>query len=113
MSNERKEGVVIAALCLVILAIFLLCTTWYESAGGVPATVYLFNGIEKSCIPNGDDCGWIGKKVLYLVAFELNTGLLVLVPVFAYGLLRSFGIIKRLFVWEKKVFGSIMKADEK
>ena len=111
MTNERKEGVVIATLCLAILAIFLLCTTWY---GGLDqAMVWLFKGIEESCVPNGDDCGTIGRKWLYVVGFELRAGLLVLIPIFVYGLLRSFGIFKRLFAWEKKVFGLIMKADEK
>lgn len=101
MTTEQKEGIVMVVLTMCLAGIFLLLTTWY--GGHVPATVWLFKGIERSCVGERD-CGTVGYTTDYAISFELFTGLVFLLPILAYGILRSLGIIKRVFKFEERLF---------
>ena len=90
---------VVLTMCLA--GAFLLQTTWY--GGDVPATVWLFKGIRRSCLGEAD-CGTVGYTFDYVISFELFTGLAFLLLILAYGILRSFGIIKRVFKFEERLF---------
>ena len=101
MSNQQKEGVVIVVITLALAVAFLLLTTWYD--GYVPATVWLFKGIKRSCLGEAE-CGTVGYTFDYVISFELFTGLALLLPILAYGVLRGFGVIRRVFKFEERLF---------
>lgn len=103
ITTEQKEGVVITAISLALVAIFLLNTSFY--GGHVPATVYLFDGFEVSCSPPLiSGCPYDGINLIFGVNFKLSTGLAFLMPILTYGLLRSFGVVKRVFEFERRLF---------
>lgn len=108
MSTEKKEGIVIVALCVAMLAICLLRTSWFQ--GGLPATVYLFDGFEVSCDSWKPGCSYDGTKQLLQIDFELSSALIVLVPLFTYGLLRGLGIVRRLFPFEERLFRRALRS---
>lgn len=108
MNTEKKEGVVITAISLALAAIFLLHTSFY--GGHEPATVYLFDGIEVSCSPPlVSGCPYDGINLILGVNFKLSTALAFLMPILAYGLLRSFGVVKRVFKFERRLFSVLFR----
>jgi hypothetical protein len=82
MSKERKEGVLIAVFLLFIILVMALWATW-------PSGILYFEWTKPGAY-----------EPLYY-EFEFTTGLMILLPFFIYGLLRAFGIIKRLFDIER------------
>jgi hypothetical protein len=109
MTNEKKEGVLIAAVSIALLAIFLLRTTWYDNT--LPASVWLFDGFDVACNVGEVGCSASGTKRLLQIGFDLSWGIAFLVPLFAYGLLRAFGIVRRLFAAEKKLLGFLIRSN--
>lgn len=78
MSDEQKEGIVITAVVLLVLIAATLRTTWFY---GMEPTVWITNNIS----------------ILYEYV------LFVLLPLLFYGVLRAFGIVKRLFEFERAI----------
>lgn len=117
MSTERKEGVLIAAISIVALLILALLTEW-ESYGrklDFSEANIQFNGFEVSCefeykssgtsgFVDGNNCGIGGKKYILDFSLYFKTILIFALPIFSYGLLRAFGIVRRLFPFEEKLF---------
>lgn len=111
MTNEQKEGVIIFAFAGVLLIIIAFITDWRgsistSSFGFAGFTVDDCNDIDKRAykIPDGQG-GFVTKcrhtrQAGYLY-INFSTALLFLFPIIVYGLLRSFGIIRRIFDFEK------------
>ena len=108
MNVEKKEGVVIVAITIFVLVIlaFVTDSKFIESQYNpdVPFWAYLGDYLSRATIgyKYPEDC---------LSAFDCDTDLTVKIstimmfflPVLIYGLLRAFGIVKRLFECEKKL----------
>lgn len=121
MKIEQKQGIIISALVVLLMAVLALIADWPTSLG--EATVG-FRGIPL------DDCGESDKPFHYernssgeydiacpykhyLFAFtvRLLTLWAVLSPIFVYGFLRSLLIVKPLFTFESRLTKVIPSSD--
>lgn len=92
MSTEQKEGILIATISIVVLLILALLTEW-ESHGITKHGVYgkIFSFTE-------------AQIQLHEFSLHFKTILIFALPIFSYGILRAFGIVRRLFPFEEKLF---------
>lgn len=88
MSNERKEGILIAVFVLFVILVMAWWAAW-------PSGMVYFWWSETPRY-SGD----IGEY-LFQFEFQFTTGLIILLPFFIYGLLRAFGVVRRLFEFER------------
>lgn len=122
MSNERKEGVLITAFTLLLLLTLSLITDWSSGFFSADLNYYGFTlgsvGYRSFSefkyfgftAPTRTSLGWGGFTSAYefdnlIMHFSiLYTTLLVLIlPIFFYGVLRATGVVKRLFSFEKSL----------
>ena len=108
MTKEQKEGFVIATVSMIALITLALLTSW---KGEFSDAALYFNGFEKSCsykppVNPSDIFGSCLSGIEYVWGFSVKfrTILIFFLPVISYGVLRSFGIVKRLFKFEEKLF---------
>ena len=109
MTKEQKEGVLITTVSMIALLTLALLTSW---DGGFSEANIHFKGFEQSCtyIPPADPkdilggtC-FTGKEYVWFFSVEFRTILIFFLPIISYGILRSFGIVNRLFQFEEKLF---------
>lgn len=107
MYKVQKEGVVIVtvSICtLIVLALF----TKYWVLGFDEAYFFNFNGFSVNCEYTSPGCYLRddGSFKEYIFGFSLyfKTALILILPITAYGMLRAFGVIGRLFKFEEKLF---------
>jgi hypothetical protein len=104
MTKEQKEGVLIATISIVALLIFSLLTDWDR---GFEKATYYFNEHEESCVfseAENNTCSITGTRYVSSFYLKFTTILIIFLPIVSYGILRAFGIIKRLFNFEEKLF---------
>ena len=114
MTKEQKEGVLITIVSMIALIILALFTSW---TGEFSDVTFYFSGFETSCEPKyipptgvgllGDFGTSIcpdGVEFSYPFHIKFRTILILFIPIIAYGLLRSFGIVRRFFQFEEKLF---------
>ena len=103
MNKEQKEGVLIVAVLTVSLLIASLFTEWRFGFGPAYLCIDLF---KVSCTT--EIAGFICKDdgfvhpIEFCVSFKYL--LIVHMLIGSYGLLRAFGIVRRLFKFEEKLF---------
>lgn len=87
MSTERKEGILIATISIVVLLVLALLTDWKSSEMTRHGT-------------------YETEARTYIFDFSLHfkTILIFALPIFSYGILRAFGIVRRLFPFEENLF---------
>jgi len=110
MTDERKEGILIIAGVLVILCLLAAWTNW---SYGLQGATFSFEGFtrklpdeckevkypENSIFQDHQSC-WARSEQIMSFYIRYTTALGILMPIFIYGLLRAFGIIRRLFRFE-------------
>lgn len=122
VTKEQKEGVLITTVSMTILLTLALLTSW---EGGFSDATFYFNGFETSCETKIEPpTGWCDRTVEFCINnvicpdgvqrsyqfdIKFRTILILFIPIIAYGLLRSFGIIRRFFQFEEKLFKFIDK----
>lgn len=103
MSNERKEGVVLAAVVLCFLLVLALLADWRHGIRYGFFEIEGFDGLEYHC----DGVGRFAscESIFGFEGFQIKyTSVLIwVIPFLFYGALRSFGIVRRLFLFEKKL----------
>ncbi|MBS1175031.1 MAG: hypothetical protein H6R05_1162 [Burkholderiaceae bacterium] len=109
MNMQRKEGVVIVAITIFAFMILTLLTDSGFIEGrynpDVPFWVYLGDYFSRATIgykyPEDCDLSVFGCDID--VTVKILTIIMCLLPVLIYGLLRAFGIVKRIFDFEEKL----------
>lgn len=113
MKTEQKEGIIIVALILIIYSSFAIFMNWSEGFGAANIhikTIVTCDDDDKifswSTMDNTDCPGpneWYSKSSRYLIDLDIKyfNILLFFAPFFVYGILRSAGVIKRLFRFER------------
>ena len=109
MRKEQKEGVfIVAASILVLLVLALLTSHWQFWQLGVSEPTLYFQGFEyvKESCSYSDRDPWGKCPPGHVLGFfiEFKTILIFFLPMFSYGILRAFNIIKRLSRFEEKLF---------
>lgn len=131
MSTERKEGILIVTISIVALLILALLTEWepintlsYEKKFDFTEAQIQFDGFKTSCeyqqpvdifgkiiqqsifSSDYDNHGCKADGTKYILGFTLYFKwiLIFALPIFSYGILRAFGIVRRLFPFEEKLF---------
>jgi hypothetical protein len=102
MPSEQKEGVLLTVLVMFFMIVLAFLANWSNGFSEAEIYVELFEknypkrGLASLLnIKTGSDYFYID------FGFKFSTALIFLLPVFFYGLLRSFGIVKRMFGWER------------
>lgn len=93
MTSERKEGVIIMSVALLILLIITFVTDWDYRLLNSEFGPYWF-------YPS------------YPLRFKFATALIVFVPIVIYGFLRATGVVKRIFPIEAHISKIIPSDDE-
>ncbi len=110
MSKEQKEGILIATVSIIALLILALLTVWGEEFS---EAAFYFNGFETKCryeapnyTPGEFSAGACYSGIEYKYGFSIKFRMILIffLPIISYGILRAFGIIRRLFQFEEKVF---------
>ena len=108
MSVERKEGVIIATVASLILLLMYLATNdyvfWYAEFGPMWFP-YESNEMQEGGHP-------VVSSTEYPLRIRFVTGLMFMIPIITYGLLRATGILKRLFKFEEKLSVLVSSKDE-
>ena len=106
MHKAQKEGVLIVTVSIyTLLALALFKKYW--NLGFDEATIFIFNGFLVDCEYSAPGCHLIDssfKQYIYGFQFYFKTALILILPITAYGMLRAFGVIGRLFKFEEKLF---------
>ena len=109
MNAEKKEGIVIVAITIFVLMILIFVTDsrfiGSQYNPDVPFWVYLGSYLSRATIgyKYPENCGHSGLYCDTDFTVGISTIMMFLLPVLIYGLLRAFGIVKRLFEFEKKL----------
>ncbi len=98
MTQEQKEGIIIATLVFSIIAILALVSDW---RGGLHQAYFGFSGFELSGGTYSDLTK--GKEIILDFHVRFTTALAVLLPFLAYGVLRALSVVRRLFSFEKNL----------
>ena len=111
MTKPQKEGVFIVSLATALLLMAAALCDWRY---GVADAYFCFNGLQLSCsqleqtIADAfSTCYYDGIRRIFEFCVDLRHILFVLMPFLLYGFLRAFGIVRRLFRIEERLFGFI------
>lgn len=110
INKEHKEGFFIVSISIAVLLLFALLSDWDY---GLQRAFFCFNGISVSCETDEETSifaifytthciSWTRTILAFCVEFKHV--LMAFIPIILYGLLRMFGIVRRLFRFEERLF---------
>ena len=106
MKQEQKEGIILLAALGIVLFVMAMLTDWTY---GFWHAQLGYDGIRSAGCAN-----WPQSPctVSYRMLINFTTVLMWFSPLLVYAVLRSLGIVRRLFKWEKSLARLIPKSAE-